>query len=128
MSITVAQSHKHAAVEFLQLAASGRVQEAYDRYVAADFRHHNPNFRGDAKSLATAMAQNAVENPRKHLAILHVVEEGDLVAVHGRVRLRPEGPDIALAHLFRFVDGWIVELWDIGQPAPADSPNQYGMF
>ena len=31
------------ATEFLCLCASGQVREAYDRYVAEDFRHHNGN-------------------------------------------------------------------------------------
>lgn len=119
---------REAAVSFLQLASSGNVREAYDRFVAPNFRHHNPYFRGDAASLAAGMAQNAAENPQKEFEVKHVLEEGDLVAVHGRVRLKPDGEDFALFHLFRFADGRIVELWDVAQPAPADSPNEYGMF
>ena len=125
---TLTTTHKQDAVEFLQLASRGRVQEAFDRYVTSDFRHHNPYFRGDARSLATAMAQNAAENPEKQLEVRHVLEDGEFVAVHGRVRLRPDGQDIALVHIFRFTDDRIAELWDIGQPQPAESPNQYGMF
>jgi len=30
--------------------------------------------------------------------------------------------------LFRFEDGKIVELWDFGQPVPAESPNTDGLF
>jgi predicted SnoaL-like aldol condensation-catalyzing enzyme len=119
---------KHAAIAFLTLASSGHVREAYERYVAPGFVHHNPHFRGDAESLASAMAKNAAENPDKEFEVKHVLEEGDLVAVHGRVRLRPDGQDVALFHLFRFANDRIVELWDIGQPAPADSPNEHGMF
>jgi hypothetical protein len=29
---------------------------------------------------------------------------------------------------FRFEGDRIAELWDVGQVAPADSPNEYGMF
>jgi hypothetical protein len=29
---------------------------------------------------------------------------------------------------FVFEEGRIVELWDVGQPTPEQSPNQYGMF
>jgi hypothetical protein len=46
--------------------------------------------------------------------------------VHGRVRLKPDGEDVALFHLFRFADGRVVELWDVSQAAPPDSPNEYG--
>jgi predicted SnoaL-like aldol condensation-catalyzing enzyme len=31
-------------------------------------------------------------------------------------------------HIFRFEQGRIVELWDLGQEVPESSPNQYGMF
>ena len=127
-STQAAQSHKEAAVTFLTLAAKGQVREAYDRFVAPDFRHHNPHFRGDAASLAFAMAQNAAENPGKIFEPKHVVAEGDLVAVHGRVRMKPDSQDFALFHLFRFANGRIVELWDVAQPTPADSVNEHGMF
>ena len=31
-------------------------------------------------------------------------------------------------NIFRFENGRIAELWDVGQPMPEESPNQYGMF
>ncbi len=119
---------KDAAVTFLQLAAAGHVKEAYDRFVAPSFRHHNPYFKGDAASLAAGMAQNAAEFPHKVLEVKRVVAEGELVAVFSRVRMTPGGQDIALFHLFRFAEGRVMELWDMGQPVPADSPNENGMF
>jgi predicted SnoaL-like aldol condensation-catalyzing enzyme len=128
MASVITVAPREAAVSFLRLASSGNVREAYDRFVAPNFRHHNPYFRGDAASLAAGMAENAAENPHKVFEVKHVLEEGDLVAVHGRVRLKPDSEDVALFHLFRFADGRIVELWDVAQPAPADSPNEYGMF
>ena len=33
--------HKEAAKSFLKMAALGKVQEAYDQYVAPSFIHHN---------------------------------------------------------------------------------------
>ena len=40
---------KDAAVSFLNLAASGRVREAYDGYVSTNFHHHNPYFADGAR-------------------------------------------------------------------------------
>jgi predicted SnoaL-like aldol condensation-catalyzing enzyme len=119
---------KEAAVSFLKLASSGQVSDAYAKYVSANFRHHNPYFQGDAATLATAMAENAAQHPDKAIDIYHVVEEGELVAVHARVRFKPSDRGLATIHLFRFEDGRIAELWDVGQPVPEDSPNTYGMF
>jgi predicted SnoaL-like aldol condensation-catalyzing enzyme len=128
MSATTLTSHKDAATSFLRLAASGEVERAFATYTAPNFRHHNPYFRGDAKSLASAMAENAAQNPQKQLRVERVIEEGDLVAVHGRVRHNPTAPEIALVHIFRFEGDRIAELWDIGQAPPESSPNEYGMF
>jgi predicted SnoaL-like aldol condensation-catalyzing enzyme len=119
---------KQAAVEFLRMSASGKIRDAYARFVAPGFRHHNPFFRGDADSLMRGMEENAVDHPSKVLEVQRAVQEGDLVAVHSRVKLKPGDLGAALAHIFRFQDGKVVELWDIGQPVPQDSPNQYGMF
>lgn len=121
-------SHKDAAREFMTLVASGNVREAYHKHVGANFRHHNPGFRGDAASLMAAMEENGAKNPDKRLEIQLVLEEGDLVAIFSRMRQKPGDPGGALVHIFRFQGDRISELWDIGQPVPEKSPNENGMF
>ena len=116
------------AIDFLRLASSGQVEEAYRKYVGADFRHHNPYFKSDAASLKAAMAENVRQFPEKVIDTFHALEEGDLVAVHARVKLKPSDFGVATIHLFRFENDHIVELWDVGQPVPDKSPNEYGMF
>ena len=128
MATATMTSHKEAAVEFLRAAASGRVRDAYDKYVDRTFKHHNPYFAGDAKSLAAAMEKNAAENPQKKFEVLRVLEDGDLVAVHSRVQQKPDDRGAAVVHIFRFEGDRVVELWDVGQPVPEDSPNKNGMF
>ena len=121
-------NHKESAMEFLRLAASGNVCEAFDKHICPEFRHHNPFFRGDAESLMAAMEENAAKNPDKVLEIQHALQEGNLVAVHSRVRLKPGDPGVAVVHIFRFQGNHIAELWNIGQAVPENSPNEYGMF
>ena len=111
-----------------QPAASGRAREAYAKYVGTGFRHHNPYFAGDAESLMAAMDQNTRQNPAKRFEVLRALEDGDLVAVHSHVRQRPGDLGAAVVHIFRFDGDRIVELWDVGQPVPAESPNSNGMF
>ena len=123
-----ANSRKEYAISFLELASSGRVREAYETYTAASFRHHNPYFVEDAASLAKGLEDNATQFPNKSFQVQRILQDGDLVAVHSRVRLKPEGPDIATVHIFRFDGDLIVELWDVGQPVPDNSPNKIGMF
>jgi predicted SnoaL-like aldol condensation-catalyzing enzyme len=121
-------SRKDIATTFLRMCATGDVRAAYDRYIGRDFRHHNPYFRGDASTLAAGMAENTKQNPGKVFDIEHALEDGDLVAVHSRLQFKPGSQEMAVVHLCRFVGDRIVELWDVGQPVPADSPNENGMF
>jgi len=121
-------SRKEKAVSFLQQVASGEVREAYRRYIGTEFRHHNPYFRGDADSLMLAMEENAAKNPQKIFEVKRVIEEGDLVAVHSHVKQKPEDLGGAVVHIFRFHNELIVELWDVGQPIPENSPNENGVF
>jgi predicted SnoaL-like aldol condensation-catalyzing enzyme len=128
MTAGTATSHKEAATTFMRLVAAGRVQEAYQHYVGQNFRHHNPFFRGDADSLRIAMEEDAAKHPEKILEVQHVLEDRDLVAVHSRVRQSSEDRGAAVVHIFRFAGDRVVELWDVGQPEPEDSPNENGMF
>lgn len=121
-------SFKEKVVSFLRLVASGNVREAYRGHVGPGFRHHNPFFRGDADSLMLAMEENAEKNPYKSLDVKKAIEEGDLVMVHSHVKQSPEHLGAAVVHIFRFQDGLIVELWDLGQAIPEHSPNENGMF
>lgn len=121
-------SRKEKAVSFLQLVASGNVREAYQKYIGSGFRHHNPYFRGDAESLMLAMEENAGKNPNKIFEVKLTLEEGDIVAVHSHVKQNQDDLGGAVVHIFRFQNDLIVELWDVGQPIPEDSPNENGMF
>ncbi|KAF0812663.1 hypothetical protein IGB42_02955 [Andreprevotia sp. IGB-42] len=122
------RNRKDIASSFLQLVAAGSVREAFGEYIAGNFRHHNPSCAGDAHALMLAMEENASAMPQKTLQIQRALVEGDLVAIHSHMVPAPGERGVALMHLFRFERDLIVELWDIGQPVPAQSVNQYGMF
>ena len=128
MPVKTPKTRKDVAKAFLQLAATGEVREAYERFVSPGFRHHNPYFRGDAESLRTGMEQAAAKFPQTTIEIQRALEEGNLVAVHSKVKHEPAGRDIAVVHLLRFKGSSIVELWDIAVEAPESSPNENGMF
>ena len=115
------------AKNFLELVAAGKIAEAYDRFVAPDFRHHNPYFEGNASALRQGMEESVKQFPGKIMEIKHIVTEGDLVVVHSRVQLSPDKA-LAVVHLFRCVGDRIVELWDVGQAIPETSINKNGMF
>ena len=121
-------NNKERAISFLRLASSANVGEAYEKYVHADFRHHNPYFPGNRAALLAGMEESAVKFPKKEFEAVRALQDGDLVAVHGRVRLTPGSPWIAVIHIFRFQDNQIIEEWEAGQEVPQDSSNENGVF
>lgn len=121
-------SHKDMAVSFLRLVGSGKVREAYDRHIGANFRHHNAFFHGDRESLMKAMEENAQKNPNKVVDVKRTLEDGDYVAVHTHIRQNARDRGGAAVHIYRFENDRIAELWDVGQEIPQDSPNEHGMF
>lgn len=120
--------NKKIALKFQELIVAGEVQEAYERYVHPDFRHHNPNFYGDRESLLQAMEENAQQFPQKVFEVKHILEDGGLVAIHSKLILNEKMPEMAVVHIFRFQDNQIIELWDIGQAKPEQILNKNGLF
>jgi len=120
--------NKDTAISFLTMASSGNVREAYLKWIGNGFRHHNPYFDGSAGALMSAMEENARQNPNKTLEVKRAIAEGEFVVIHSHVRQKSGDLGAAVVHIFRFEEGRIVELWDLGQPVPEKSPNQYGMF
>lgn len=120
--------NKEAALDFLKLVTSGKIDEAYQKYVSPYGKHHNPYYPSDFAALRDGMKENHSKFPVKQFNVKNVLADGDLVAVHSHIVMKPGDPGIAVVHLFRFQDGKIVEFWDCGQPVPTDSPNQVGMF
>lgn len=120
--------NRDIAVTFLQMCARGEVREAYERHVAAGFVHHNAWFPGDRESLLLAMEQSAAKEPNKSFQPKQVADAGDRIAVLSHLVRADAGAEYAVVHILRFEGGMIVEMWDIGQEIPADSPNALGMF
>ena len=85
-------NRKEAAVSFLEWAAGGRVEEAYEQFIGPGFRHHNPYFEGSADALRAAMAENARQNPGKVVSVKRVIADGEYVVVHFHIRHHPDEP------------------------------------
>ena len=109
------QSHTEIATAFQRLITSGKIREGFEKYASSDFRHHNPYFKGDRESLLLGMEENATQFPEKIFEIKRTLEDGDIVAVHSRLKLKPDMPEIVTVHIFRFENDEIAEEWDVGQ-------------
>jgi len=119
---------KDQAVEFLEMVISGHIDEAYTKFVDMQGKHHNVYFQAGFPLLKQAMIENHTQFPVKKFTVKNVLEDGDLVAVHSRIVLKPDESEMTTVHIFRFTGGKITEMWDIGQEIPPDSPNQDGPF
>ncbi len=95
-------SKKDLATSFLRSVTSGHAREAYEKHVKPGFRHHNPFYKGDAKSLMEGMEGSEKTFPEKSLTIHRAIEEGDLVAVHSHIVLKKGQLEVAVVHIFRF--------------------------
>ncbi|MGG6463586.1 nuclear transport factor 2 family protein [Solilutibacter silvestris] len=122
------QSNADKAIDFLGLCTAGQVRRAYSEYVSEGFKHHNAYFPSDRESLLLAMEESAKSEPNKSFTVKQIFESRDRVATLSHVRRENADIDIAVVHILRFEDGKIVEMWDIGQQIPSDSPNKLGMF
>ena len=87
-----------------------------------------PYFKGDRESFLVGMEESSVEFPHKVFEVMRVLEDGDFVVVHGKIRMKSDSPEIALIHIFRFEGDRIIEEWEASQRAPKESPNENGMF
>ncbi|MBF0298363.1 MAG: nuclear transport factor 2 family protein [Oligoflexia bacterium] len=122
-------SNKEMAKSFLQMVAAGDVKTAYDKFVAANFIHHNPYFKGDRQSLMEAMEEASKKNPNRLLDIKHIFEDGNTIITHSHViKENSNGINISVIHIMHFQNERMVEMWEIGQPILKISPNENGVF
>jgi len=120
---------KEIAQDFLRLASNGQSRKAFDLYVANNFKHHNPYYKGDRETIMLAMETAHKETPNKIFDIQRALEDGNLVAVHSRVQQEDKNSwEGALIHIFRFEKDKITEMWDVGQAIPSEQINENGMF
>ncbi|NJB71738.1 putative SnoaL-like aldol condensation-catalyzing enzyme [Saonia flava] len=117
---------KEIAILFLKLVGGGEVKQAFTKFVASDFIHHNQYFKGNGEALAKAMEEAHYTSPNKSIDIKYSYTDGDTVITHSHVI--KHDMEIAVVHIFKFQNEKIIELWDLGQIIEKGSPNENGLF
>ncbi|HSB66319.1 MAG TPA: hypothetical protein VLD65_07055 [Anaerolineales bacterium] len=125
---TSLEIQKERALDFLQMVVAGEIDEAYESYVNMHGVHHNMYYSSEFASLKHGMKDSHSQFPNKRLMVKNVLGEGDMVAVYSNIIMKAGEPGMAVVHLFRFDQGKIVEMWDVAQPIPVESPNRRGPF
>lgn len=104
-----------------------RVAEAFALLVSADYRQHNPNVTDGPAAAIEMLTPKFDGSPDARFEIQRTIVDGDLAMVHVKAS-RPGAPDAAVADIYRFEDGVIVEHWDVLQPVPVTSVHDHPMF
>ncbi|MDX7991687.1 nuclear transport factor 2 family protein [Xenorhabdus littoralis] len=92
---------------------------ALERYFAPDFIEHSPL----VKEGLAGLRELVQSHPELHHEAYRVLEDGELVAIHGRFTGLDDQPLIGF-DLYRVADGLIVEHWD--GLVPQAAPNASG--
>lgn len=122
-------SKKELAISFLKMVSDGKIREAYEKFIGANFIHHNQYFKGDRQTLMVAMEEVHQKSPNKSIEVKFAYEDGNAAITHSLVtRKGSDAPEVAVVHIFRFENSKVAELWDLGQPIEKNSPNENGMF
>lgn len=104
-----------------------RVREAFDFLVADDYRQHNPTIPDGPEAAVRMLTPKFDGSPDSRFEVQRILVDGDLALVHVRAS-GPGRPDAAVADIYRFENGRIVEHWDVLQPVPEDPVHDHPMF
>jgi len=126
---TSTQRSKETVLAFYKLGLQEwKLQEAFDRYMAPDFKEHamdsaGGTIQGDIDFLSGLRQRS----PGLKFEIVRTVAEGDMVFVHVRSTLA-NGPPVALGEIFRVEGDKIGEHWDLVQPTRENPINPNSVF
>lgn len=105
-----------------------KVREAFETYVSENsYIQHNPNMR-DGRETAITMLEPKFTAPGFHAEVQRIVVDGPLAVVHVAVGMRPGQYTAAVADIYRFEGGKIVEHWDVLQTIPDNPKSKHPMF
>ncbi|WP_158866972.1 nuclear transport factor 2 family protein [Leifsonia sp. AG29] len=104
-----------------------RVADAFAYLVSDDYTQHNPGLPDGPAAAVEGLTPKFEGSPDARFEIQRILVDGDLAMVHVKAS-GPGRPDTAVADIYRFAGGRIVEHWDVLQPVPDRSANDHPMF
>ena len=121
-------SNRQIVTRFVNLFCGHHVREAFMTYVAPDYIQHNPLAADGRDAAIAAIEPFFASRPEMRCEIQRILVDGNLAAVHYRLRMNPTDRGAAVVDLLRLDHGRIVEHWDVFQPVPEHSNNPHPMF
>jgi predicted SnoaL-like aldol condensation-catalyzing enzyme len=105
-----------------------KVDQAIDTYFAPTYIQHNAMAASGAEAVRALFKGFYAGNPQATIVIKRALADGDLVAIHYNMKMKPDDRGFAVVDIFRVENGKIAEHWDVAQPVPEKSANTNGMF
>jgi predicted SnoaL-like aldol condensation-catalyzing enzyme len=122
------ENNKNNAMAFYKMAYEGNPVEAIKKYVGSDYIQHNPAVANGTHGFIDYFERMQKEYPKKSIAFVRCIAEGDLVALHTH-QTWPGNDEYVTMDFFRFDDnGKICEHWDAIQQIPEKSANSNKMY
>ena len=122
------ENNKNNAMAFYKMAYEGNPVEAIKKYVGSDYIQHNPSVANGTQGFIDYFEKMQKEYPKKSIAFVRCIAEGDLVALHTH-QTWPGNDEYVTMDFFRFDDnGKICEHWDAIQQIPKVSANPNKMY
>jgi predicted SnoaL-like aldol condensation-catalyzing enzyme len=122
------ERNKSVVVDYYQTAFAGDPEKAVADHFGDRYIQHNPDAADGPEAFIGFVHWLRGEYPDLELIIKRVIAEGDMVATHSHLILRPGDPGRALADYFRLENGKVIEHWDVIQDVPSTAANPNGMF
>ncbi|MFH8251176.1 nuclear transport factor 2 family protein [Microbacterium sp. B2969] len=104
-----------------------RVADAFALLVSDDYTQHNPTIVDGPDAAIEMLTPKFDGSPDATFEIQRILVDGDLAMVHVKAS-RPGAADAAVADIYRFEDGRIVEHWDVLQQVPVHAVHDHPMF
>ncbi|MEJ3749809.1 nuclear transport factor 2 family protein [Actinomycetes bacterium KLBMP 9797] len=124
-STTVAERNKELAVRGFADFAAGNI-EALRTLLREDFIEHSPGNPSGRDAFIEFIATAPVAGAK--LDLKRVIADDEYVVMHYHMLSPEHERGVAVVDIWRFVDGQIIEHWDVLQPVPDTSETPHGMF
>lgn len=122
------ERNKKLVLAFYDHAINEKNFEAARKYMADDYRQHNPTAADGPEGLRVWLEDFKRMFPSLRANVKKCIAEGDFVVLHVLGENGPCPTGTAVVDIFRVVNGKVAEHWDVIQDIPADVKNANSMF
>ncbi|HWW21190.1 MAG TPA: ester cyclase [Steroidobacteraceae bacterium] len=119
-----ARTNTHIVLAFEETVFSKHhVREGFSRYVAPEYKEHDPAFPGGQDEAARGLVDQLTnEYPDSRVVVKRTVAQRDLVSVHAFWDQKPGATrGLVRVDIYRLVNARIVEHWVVEQAVPSGS-------